>query len=205
VRLFKKKNNYPKHEFPTILAFTAGGVDYFQYEDITNIPPVRGLKSMVFYEELKMKCTFPYLDLYTQAVDNILSKNPIDVFKIKRLNEQLKERLNIALETEIVYKLASVVFFDKEENVNDYDFDYNKKKIAFWKESMTHQLFFSQLPLTNFLPFLKDVNVNFDMYSLMVEELNKYHLENLLKELPVAKTEKLKNKSYFSQMIMPES
>src|SRR6478609_2225455 len=193
---FKKKNNFPKHEFEIEHAFTIGGIDYYQYQDITNIPPVRGLKTMVFYEELRMKCTLEYLKLHHEAVNNILSKPGIDIFKIKKLNDQLGERLEIAVETEIIYKLASVVFFDKKENVHDYDYTYNEKKILHWKKHLTYELFFSLKPLTDYLPFLRDANVNFNMCSTMVEELNSIHLESLLKVLPDERITKLKGKSF---------
>jgi hypothetical protein len=54
----------------------------------------------------------------------------------------LAQRLKLPKDTELLYKLASVVYFDKEESPEVYDFEYAKKKIAFWKESASLVIFF---------------------------------------------------------------
>src|SRR3712207_2062528 len=95
-----KRNNYPAAKYELKLAFTSGGIDYFEFADFNNIPALRGLKTMVFYEEFRMKCTLEYLQKHVQAVDTILKKKSIDIYAIKSLNDQMKQRLDIALDTE---------------------------------------------------------------------------------------------------------
>jgi hypothetical protein len=179
------KNKLPKAvNHPVVYAFTIEGVDYYQFEDFSNIPALRGLKTMVFYEEIRMKCTMEYLKMHTDAIENILSKTKIDVFEIKKLNDQMKQRLNMAVDTDLVYKLASVVFFDKNENIEEYDFAYNKKKIDLFKQ---HPSFFLLKPLQELLPVLKDIGENLLKYSKVVTQLNKIHLDVLSSNLPVSK------------------
>lgn len=199
-----KRNKFPKLSHEVKYAFTCAGVEYFQFADFNNTPSVRGLKTMVFYEEMRMKCTLEYLHLHAEAVDNILTQDKINIFEIKKLNEQLKQRLNLAVDTEMLYKIASIVFFDKNENVEDYDYAYNAKKIQHWKKEVAES-FFLQQPLQELLPVLKDFDGNFQMFSQVVEEMNQLHLENLLQNLPVAKMQTLKGKSYFSAVAMPQN
>lgn len=142
---------------------------------------------MVFYEEFRMKCTLEYLQLHVKAVDNILTKQKIDIYAIKGLNDQLKQRLDIALDTELLYKIASIVFFDRQENIEDYDYNYNAKKIERFKKMPG---FFLQQSLMTLLPVLKDSDLNLAAYSTVVESLNRVHLENLSKALPELKTGK---------------
>lgn len=201
-KLFKR-NHYPsKSEHAIEYAFTSNGIEYFQFSDFNNIPALRGLKTMVFYEEMRCKCTLEYIKLHCDAIDNILIQNKINVFEIKRLNDQMKERTELALDTELIYKLASIVFFDKGENTTDYDFSYNLKKIENWKNGGAGA-FFLLKPVQELLPALKDIEENLLKYSQVVEELNQQHWENILHKLPTQKIEKLKSKSYLSAVVMP--
>lgn len=203
--LFKKLfkvNKFPVAKHPVKYAFTCGGVDYFQFEDFNNIPALRGLKTLVFYEELRMKCTLDFLKLHTEAIDNILLQKVINVFEVKKLNDQLKQRLDLALETELLYKIASIVFFPKDENIEDYDYAFNAKKVEYWKQHKGSD-FFLQQPLQELIPVLKDFEGNFQMYSQMVEQLNQTHLESLLLNLPDEKIRTLSGKPYFSAVVMP--
>lgn len=190
-----KKNKYPAHEHEVTYAFTSGGIDYYQFKDFSNIPAVRGLKTMVYHEEMRMKCSLEYLRMHCDAIDNILSGKRINIYEIKKLNDQLKQRLTIALETELVYKLASVVFFDKKEDISDYDFSYNANKILHWKKHNGNDFFLLQ-PLQQLIPSLKDAAGSLQMYSTVVERLNDLHLENLLPNLPKEKISNLKNRSF---------
>ena len=196
-------NRFPSKSGHAIeYAFTSNGIKYYQFSDFNNIPALRGLKTMVFYEEMRCKCTLEYIKLHCEAIDNILIQNKINVFDIKRLNDQMKERTELALDTELIYKLASIVFFDKNENTTDYDFAYNLKKIENWKNGGAGA-FFLLKPVQELLPALKDIDENLLKYSQVVEELNQQHWENILHRLPPQKTGKLSGKSYLSAVVMP--
>lgn len=198
MNLFKrllKRNKYPGHEHEIVYAFTSGGIDYYQFKDFSNIPAVRGLKTMVYHEEMRMKCTLEYLKMHCDAVEGILISRKINIFEIKKLNDQLKQRLNIAIETELVMKLATVVFFDKKEDISDYDFSYNAKKMEHWKKHNANDFFLLQ-PLQQLIPSLNDVAGNLQMYSTVVEKLNDIHLENLLPHLQKKKRSTSKSRSF---------
>jgi hypothetical protein len=181
----------------TKFAFMCGGINYYQFEDFDNTPALRGLKTAVFYEEMRMKVSMEYLKEHVKAVDHQLLKPNINIYNIKKLNDQLFQRLDIALDMELVYKIASIVFFTADENVNDYDFAYNAKKVEHWKKYGGTD-FFLQKPLVELLPVLKDTKTNLRHYIQMQEQLNQIHLETLLELLPPERMQKLKGKSYLS-------
>jgi hypothetical protein len=202
-----RRNNYPVTKHETKYAFTCGGVDYYQFADFNNTPALRGLKTMVFYEEMKMKCTLDFLRLHTEAIDNLITPKPgrgISIKEIGILNDQLKQRLDLALDTELLYKIASINFFDSKENLEDYDFDYNAQKVERWKKYAGAD-FFLQQPLQELLPVLKSIGSNLEKFSQTVEKLNNLHLGSLLASLPLDKMKTLKGKSYFSSVVMPRS
>jgi len=182
-QFWKKKQKAPKHkpEHRIVEAFTINGIKYFKFDtDIGNMPYQRGLEALVFYEQVRMRCTREYLDQVVEAIDKILHQPKIDVFKIHQINVHLKERLTWVIETDSIYNLASVVFFDSTESPYHYDHDYNKKKIANWKKhaSETHD-FFLQKPLIDFIPFLRGSNENLQTYLAVVEQMNQAHIKYL--------------------------
>lgn len=201
IKKLLKRNHYPLADSQKEYVFTSGGTPYYRFTDFNNIPALRGMKTMVFYEEMSMKCSLDYLQKHVEAVDNILTKPQINIFDIKKLNDQLKQRLDIAIETELVYKIASIVFFDDKEDIRDYDFSYNAKKIAHWKKHEA-DAFFLLKPVQELVPALKDLNGNLQKYSQVVRELNALHLENISPHLQPAKTMTSKGSSFSSATAM---
>lgn len=165
-------------------AFTINGRDFYQFDDTHNLPYQRGLTCLLFYRELGMNCDSDFLDLHCKAIDNLLkpANGKIDIYKIKGLNDQLMQRLKLPKDPELVYKLASVVFFDKEENPETYEFPYNAEKIKFWKEHAGNS-FFLQMPVQELIPFLKQYEENVATYVGMMQKVNQSHLESLSEDL----------------------
>ena len=174
---FTKQDYFPKAEYPIEEAFTINGRTFYQFVDTFNVPYERGLKAITKYEEARMKITYEYMEKHTEAVDKLLKEQKIDIFKIKNLNDILKERLKWYVDVNILYGLASVVYFDKNENPATYDSKYNHEKILFWKEHKTVEDFFSQEPLLVLMPYLKDLETNLKNYSEITEALNQVHLD----------------------------
>lgn len=171
-RLFRKKpkDQFPGHKFVIKEAFIAGGKQYYQFEDQHNLPCFRALKTMTYYNEMKMRVDSDYLERHVKAMKTILTSNKVDIYKINTLNEYMAERLKWIVDVDIVYKLASVVYFDESESPYDYDFAYNQKKIKEWKELMSVNDFFYSAPILNLIPFLKDLDVNLDEFSTVTAQ-----------------------------------
>lgn len=179
--LFKRN---PKKLFPTTkhvieYAFSVAGKDYYKFSQAENQPYERALTCLVYYKELDMNIDAEFLDQHLAAIDKVLTSNPINVFQIKMLNDQLRTRLKLPKDPELLYKISSVVFFDKTENPAVYDYEYNKKKIAFWKENKSLTDFFLTQPLKTLIPYLEYAEKNFDTYSRMIQDVNALHLEKV--------------------------
>jgi hypothetical protein len=183
-RTWRHNRRDPKKVFPgqkhvIVPAFTIAGEEYYQFDDVFNLPYERGLTALVFYEETRMRCSREYLEKHVEVVRNVLRSNKIDIFRLNQLNEQMSERLKLSLDVDLLYKLASIVFFDRHENPVLYDADYCRKKMEFWKKHRGVSDFFLQKPLTELIPFLKNADFDLGTYSRMNTELNRIHSENL--------------------------
>lgn len=175
--IFKKsvKQIFPNTETIIEEAFKIDGITYYRFADLNNLPYKRGLMAYAVYNELDMRCTREYLVLHADAIDNILSKPEINIFDIKRLNDQMMQRLQLTTDVDLMYKLASVAYFDKNENPESYDQAYCEKKIAQWKKNTTVEAFFLSKPLMELLPFLNNVGDDLNTYSELNRELNEIH------------------------------
>ena len=179
--MFNKFRKNTKKLFPNStavieFAFRSGGVDYYTYADIFSLPYERGLMALSVYSELDMRCSREYLLKHVEVVEDILRQNEINIYKLNELNEQMKQRLNMLTDIDLMYKLASVVYFDKNENPARYEQVYAEKKIARWKNDNSVSDFFLQKPLMELIPFLQNADIDLDMYSELNQKLNELHL-----------------------------
>jgi len=160
-------------------AFEIAGIQYFRFNDVFQIPYERGLMALAIYEETRMKCSREYLTKHVEVCRELLHSPKVDIFKINQLNEQLNERLTLILDTDLLYKLASIVYFDSKENPALYEPDYCRKKIELWKQHKGVADFFLQKPLLELIPYLENVDFDLATYSQINKELNDLHLERL--------------------------
>ena len=164
-----------KEEHRIISAFTAAGVDYFKFEDINNLMAGRAFAAIDFFNELQMKCDRNYLIAHTKAMNEIMQSKEVNIGKIYKLNEQLRERLEMIIDPEIVLKIASVVYFDNTEQPYNYDFKYGYEKIRKWRGAGVDDFFF-KTQLKDLLPGLTLSESDFLTYTKVAKEMNKEHL-----------------------------
>lgn len=167
-------------KYPTEYAFTSGGTKYYQFADITNLPYLRGLQALDVYREVECRCSRDFLLEFYKAGTKILhDPASIDVYKLNALFEILNQRLNMVTDVDLLYKLASVAFFDEHENPYTYDHAYAEKKIAKWRKDQGVHDFFMQKPLKELMPFLRNVEGDLDTYSKANESINNLHKSTL--------------------------
>lgn len=160
-------------------AFTCGGVDYYNWRDINNIPALRGLMAYTVTNELTMRVDRDYLLQLTEAIDGLInSDKPIKKTVLAQFNLYLKERLNFVVETELLYKLASIVFFDRNENIYEYDFGYAQRKINAWKKEDVN-LFFSTISISKLINYEGISELDLKVYSETIERVKRIHMEFL--------------------------
>lgn len=180
-RVFRKKPKdiFPNAEYKIEKVFTVAGVDYYAFANLQDAGCLRALKVMTFYTELQMRCDYDYLQKHVEAVDTVLTSNRVDIYKLKTYNDYLKDRLTWIVDTDLVYKLASVVYFDETENALDYDFEYCQKKIEFWKKHLPVNDFFLSAPISELVPFLKNADINLDEYSRVTKMVKALQSRNI--------------------------
>ena len=182
-RLFNRK---PKailidNTYRIVPAFEWKGETYYMHENPLNTATGRGLTAMVFMEEILMRCSVDYLKHHVQAVEKIVSDpKKINISAIVQLNNNLKERVNFLVALpEHVFKMASIVFFTKEESPYKYDAKFNEQKIKAWQEAEGMYDFFLQTPLKTLLPFLVLPENNSAYYLKVQQNINQMHLKQV--------------------------
>jgi len=176
--LFERK---PKLDHPVEKVFTIEGVNYYQFKDISKIPCMRAFVKADVFAELDMRCTRDYLIQHTKATHKLLNNSKqINITQIAQLNQQLKERLEMIYEVDIIYKIASVVFFDKTENPYEYDDLYAKEKIERFKSyALSHDGFFFETLFKSLIPTKSLSDKDLQTYMSVGKMMTQKHLENI--------------------------
>jgi hypothetical protein len=172
-------------KYKVVPAFSLAGVDYWMYDSSLEIPTGRFFAAMGVYTEMEMNCSKDYLQAHCRAMEKLLSDpKKISLTYIMQLNVNLKERLELMPMPEYIYKLASVIFFDKTESLYSYDYDYNKLKIEKWKAAGGTLDFFSKTPLKELVPSLtmpeKDTLTYLTVTKMVAETHRRLHTDILL-------------------------
>lgn len=170
----KAKPKLYDEKYKIVPAFISGGVQYWMFEDPLNITTGRGLTSMVYYEEMLMRCNRDFLNTYLNATDKILTDpKKIDIKKLIHLNILLRERVELLYAVpDHVWKLAAVVFFDDTESPFQIDHAYASKKIKSWQEAGDVKDFFYSTPLKVLVPFLDFPEGGTERYSMVLERVS---------------------------------
>lgn len=176
--VWRKETNYVI-EF----AFKHNGKNYYQMSDYTNIPCERAFTAVSYYDELSMKCDRVFLLAHNEAIETACNNGKLT--EVVKLNHDLKLRLSLVSDPDLLLKLASVVFFDENESPLVYDFAYNEKKIKEWKKDKLMD-FFQVLPLQNLIPSLDFSKIDLKTFTQMnheVRQLTVLQLDNILHNL----------------------
>lgn len=171
-------------EHPIIEAFVSGGIQYYRFEDIFSAPFNRSFEAQTFYTELQMRVDKDYLKLYVETMQGILAnKNNegINISDIAVITNQLSERMNFIVDSDLLLKLASVMYFDASENPYKYDFAYGSKKMAKWKRDEDISDFFLRTPIKDFLPFIESLQNDLASYLRVTEKIKSEHQKTISK------------------------
>lgn len=185
---------------PYKFAFTSGGVDYWEFIDHFKVPYQRGAQAIVIYDEFASRTSHEYYKQETDAEDILLgqmeanlkgSQGQIDLIaagkallEMQKLIRNRRERMKLVVNPDLMYKLASVVYFDENESPYRYDMKYNLQvKIPRWKKEADMHTFFLQQPLNRLVPYLTASEINLTDYSTVVEKLLTYHQDHLTRIL----------------------
>ena len=158
-------------------------IPHYQYVDPFKTPAMRGVQALTVYEEFRTRTSREMYLLETEAemVAITASKQALTgstgkinlveaaehLTNVEKILRNRTERMKMVYDPDLVYKLASVVFFDETENPYRYDMRYNMDvKIPRWKKYMgTEKDFFLLQPLGRLIPYLKQYEDDSLTYS----------------------------------------
>lgn len=186
--MFKIFNSKPpkwrkQTDYVIEFAFNHNGKNYYQLSDYINIPCERAFTAVSYYDELTMKCDRAFLLAHNEAIETACNNGKLT--EVVRLNHDLKIRLSLVSDPDLLLKLASVVFFDENESPLVYDFAYNEKKINEWKKDKLKD-FFKVLPIQNLIPSLDFSKIDLETFTTMnheVRQLTVLQIDNILLNL----------------------
>lgn len=187
-KLFRKKPKvWNLDEGHVIIpAFVDRGVQYYELKDNWNTFTDRGLQALQVYEEWEMRLQKSDLQDFILAFEKIL-QNPkeVNITEMVRITDMLKERLQFPVPTsDIIYKMAAIRYFDENESPYRIDEDYNKMKIARWKEaSSTVDDFFIYQRHVDMLPLPKLSEDVFLRCLKAVQSVNEFQLTRIREAL----------------------
>jgi len=161
-----------------IPAFISNGVQYYQLKDYFNTFSLRGLTALDVYEEWNMRITTDVLDQFIEKMEKIINDpKTIKISEIVRLINLLKERRTFIIpNSEIIYKFASVAYFDKNESPYSYDPEYAKEKIKRWKEAADINDFFIVTQLKDMLPLPTLSEADLEICLTMIDKISEHQL-----------------------------
>ena len=182
VSKFRKKPIWQLEEGHVIEpAFISNGVQYYRLKDYFNTFSSRGLTALQVYEEWNMRLTKEHLKMFIDRFDEIVNDpKQIKVSELWKIVGMLKERLDFVVPTtDLIYKFASVAYFDKNESPYSYDPEYAKEKIARWKEAGDVNDFFIVMQLKDILPLPTLSEQDLAICLSVVDKVAGHHLTKL--------------------------
>jgi hypothetical protein len=159
---------HPLIKVSTEFAFDIDGKEFYTFKNLLDMPAPRYQRIQEFIREAEMRLTSQDLIDFIELIKDALNKGKItDAIIFLGGIENLASQY---IETDTFYRLFTCLFFDLDEDITDYDFDYNEDKLKLFKSQPMTSFFFSQ-PMKKYLPqidiseqdlevFLKQTSVN---------------------------------------------
>lgn len=150
--LFKIKNpkeivSHPRYDKHIIYGFRVGNKHYYRFRHDYDIFENRFRYLKTFYQEVENKLTSQDINEFSDATNKYLEDykkslhsgdpKPELLENAIELQSEMKYRSEWLFEPTSLYKYASVLYFDLQEDLIDYDVDYNHEKIIFWSKKKT--------------------------------------------------------------------
>jgi len=143
---------HPKLNIPIKYLFSIGNKPYYQCVNEYEMPSKRLAFAKKFYIEMQNRITSEVLLDFINATKERINEGKLG--EAYRLMDELEYRTKWLFDPESVMRFASVLYFDLEENIYDYDFEYNLRKISEFEKkkllgTFLKMLFEAQSALSN--------------------------------------------------------
>jgi len=183
--LFKVKNpkevtTHPRYNKHIKYEFSVGSKHYYRFLNDYDIFENRFRYLQTYYDDANRKVSAKDITDFTEATINYLNKS--EPLKAGELQKELQHRVKEwVFEPTTLFKYASVLYFDLQENIEDYDIDYNNSKIEHWskKKSMLRLILkdlmsgaesLLNLSKEDFSSYLSELQTNLDVQQKLILE-----------------------------------
>ena len=174
-KLFKKQTKptaiHPDYKKLIEKVFTINGDDFYAFKNLADMPVNRYLQIGSFQEEASFKLTTKLLFELLEHIEKSLNEGKIT--RAIEILSEIKLRLSLKLEPDILYRLASCVYFYKDEDLSNYDYDLGDKKIELFKKENVDNFFLNE-PLSSLAPLRNISAEDIRDYSKIIKIRNEY-------------------------------
>ena len=166
---------HPEVKAATEFAFEIDGKEFYTFKNLLDMPAPRYQRIQEFIREAEMRITSTdLLDLLGLVKDAINKGKITDAVIFVNSIENLASQF---IETDTFYRLFTCLFFDLDEDITDYDFDYNEYKIALFKSQPKTSFFFSQ-PMKKYLPQIDISQEDLEVFLKLTSTHHEYITKN---------------------------
>lgn len=128
-------------------AFIVDGEQFYCFSKDSDMRYGRYIFLQAFIQEADLRISIADLRKQNEVITSWIdgTKGTVNIGKALEMLSIQKQQCDLAFEPETVFRLASCLFFDENEDLRKWDKSYNEKKITKWKESHTIDFFFHRL------------------------------------------------------------
>ena len=162
---------HPQVKALTQFAFEIDGKEFHEFKSLFDMPAPRYQRIQEFIREAEMRLTSKDLLEFIELIKGAINKGKItDAVIFLNAMENLS---NQYIETDTFYRLFTCLFFDLDEDITDYDYDYNESKIELFKSQPKVSFFFSQ-PMKRYLPQIDISQQDLEVFLKQTETHHEY-------------------------------
>jgi hypothetical protein len=162
---------HPEVKTLTEFAFEIDGKEFYTFKTLLDMPAPRYQRIQEFIREAEMRITSKDLTDFITLIKGAIDKGKItDAVIFLNAMENLTSQY---IETDTFYRLFTCIFFDLDEDITDYDFDYNEYKIDLFKSQPRVAFFFSQ-PMKKYLPQIDISQEDLEVFLKQTESHHQY-------------------------------
>ncbi len=172
--LFKVKNpkevtTHPRYNKHIKYEFSVGSKHYYRFLADYDIFENRFRYLQTYYDDVNRKVSSKDITDFTEATINFINKQKL--VEAGELQKELQHRVKEwVFEPTTLFKYASVLYFDLQENIEDYDIDYNNTKIELWSKKKDVLRMFLKDLMTNAETLLNLSKEDFSDYLFHLQE-----------------------------------
>lgn len=157
------------------------GRQLYKFKSLLDMPHNRYNKATRAVTEFDMRLDAQTSIEIDKKIIDIIDSDKIKISEIASLVKTRIAMTEMLISIDASYRLASCVYFWKDEDLDDYDFEIGDEKITLFKE-IGFESFFLSKPMNNFIPQMNLSAQDLSAFSQYEKELKKLLSKQLKNE-----------------------